>query len=197
MCKLVHHFNFYSIHFRTEAEYLKELAKNHSVDDVADFLHTNRMDQYIGSFKEEEIDGIMLVEYADDILNDLGVSSPLHCFKIQYLFKRLLQKTPTTHSQAIVNEFLAENKMDKYGQKFVDEGIDGDMLLEILQLDTKVSARILDELGIKRNIDILRIRKKFIPSAHAIDEGICVNHFKLILLILFPNRNCTGTETFC
>ena len=149
--------------FQTETELLEDLAKDYSVDDVADFLHRNRMDQYIDGFKEEGIDGLMLVGAADDVLNDLGVSSPLHCFKIQYLFKRLLQKTPTTHALVTVYDFLAANKMDKYGQRFAEEGVDGDMLLEIVHLDPEVYTLILEELGIKKNLDRLKFKQWFKP----------------------------------
>ena len=118
------------------------------------------MDQYIECFKNEGIDGVMLVGAADDVLNDLGVSSPLHCFKIQYLFKRLLQKTPTAH---VVKDFSAANKVGTYVQKLAEKGVDGDMLLEILQLETNVGARILLELDIKR-VDAQKIKKWLKPS---------------------------------
>ena len=95
---------------------------------------------------------------ADDALNDLGVSSPFHCFKIQYLFKCLLLKTPTAH---VVNDFSAANKEGKYVQRLAEEGVDGDMLLEILQLETNVS--ICKELEITR-VDALKIKQWLKPS---------------------------------
>ena len=119
------------------------------------------LDQYIDTFQTETIDGELLVAFKDIELRDLGVSNPLHCFKIQYFFKRLLLKTPTTHAQVVVCNFLAAYKMDKYAQKLIEEGVDGDMLLEILKLSTDVITTIFGELGITKCVDVLKIRTKF------------------------------------
>ena len=121
-----------------------------------------KLDQYINKFREKAIDGHWLVAAKNERLNALGVSSSLHCFKIQYLFKRWLQNTPTTHSLAVVNDFLAANKMHEHVQRFAEEGVDGDMLLEILKLDT-AGERILIELGVTE-IALFKIKTKFIKG---------------------------------
>ena len=143
---------------------MKLLAKNYSVDNVADFFNNIRLNQYIDVIRTESIDGELLLATGDDELHDLGVSNPLHCFKIRYLFKRILQKTPPTHTLATVNNFLAENKMHKYQQQFAKEEVDGDMLLEITQLESTISDPILEALGIMSSMDILKFKKKFKPS---------------------------------
>ena len=148
-------------HFPTDIELL---AKNYSVDNVADFLKNIRLNQYIDVIRSESIDGELLLAAGDNELNDLGVSNPLHRFKIQYLFKRVLQKTPPTHTLATVNNFLAENKMHKYQQQFAKEEVDGDMLLEITQLESTISDPILEALGIMSSMDRLKFKKKFKPS---------------------------------
>ena len=159
------------------------------VVDVVEFLHSIGLDQHVDRFREQGFDGELLLAAKDQQLNALGVSNPLHCFKIQYLFKRWLHKTSTTHAQGTVYDFLAANKMDKYGQRFAEEGVDGDMLLEILHLDPDVRARILEVLGIKDSMDILI---KFNPSAHATQEGICIAYQYITNPItFFFYRNCT------
>ena len=116
------------------------------------------MDQYTDAFRNEKISGTVLVQVGDEELNDLGVSSPLHCFKIQFLFKRFLQKTPTTHAMEHIYDFLAANNMDMYRERFVKEGVDGDMLLGILQLNPDVRNPILHELGIMKKLHVLKIK---------------------------------------
>lgn len=148
-------------YFLTETSELEQLALSYSCDDVAKFLQSMGLDQYIDTFQTATIDGELLVAAKDIELRDLGVSNPLHCFKIQYFFKRLLLKTPTTHAQVVVCDFLATNKMDKYAQKLIEEGVDGDMLLEILKLSTDVITTIFGELGITNSMDVLKIRKRF------------------------------------
>ena len=75
----------------------------------------------------------------------------------------VLRFTPTTHALVVVYDLLAANKMDKYGQRFAEEGVDGDMLFEILQLNPDVGNPILEALGVESNIDKLKMRKKFKP----------------------------------
>ena len=149
--------------FPTEKVALEKLAKAYTLDDVLDFLHTIRMDQYIQTFRDERFDGILLVAAGDDELKDLGISSHFHRFKIQFLFKRTLQSTPIRHALVVVLDFLAANNIDKYRQRFSEEGVDGDMLFEILQLPTESGNAILEEMGVSR-IDRLKMRKKFSPS---------------------------------
>ena len=149
-------------YFLTETPELEKLALEYSCVHVANFLQSIGLNQYIPSF--QSIDGDILVAAKDEELKDLGVSNPFHRFKIQYLFKRLLLKTPTMHSQVAVRDFLAANKMDKYEQRLCEEGVDGDMLLEMFKLENDVCTQIFKELGIENTMDILKIRKKFKPS---------------------------------
>ena len=149
--------------FPTEQVALEELAKRYKVDDVLEFLHSIRMDQYIQTLK-----GLMelcwCMAFGEDELKDLGITSRFHCFKIQFLFKRTLQSTPTTHALVVVLDFLAENNMDKYRQQFCEEGVDGNMLFEILQLPpNEFGNAILEEIGVSR-IDKFKMRQRFKPT---------------------------------
>ena len=132
---------------------------------MLDFLQDIKMDQYIEAFKSKTINGGLLIAFGERQLKELGISSHLHCFKIQLLFKRALQSTPTTHALVVVLDFLAANNMDKYRQRFCEEGVDGDMLLEILQLRPNESGNaILEEMGITTGIDKIKMRKQFKPT---------------------------------
>eukprot|EP00731_Ephydatia_muelleri_P026790 Em0018g890a len=142
---------------------LEELAKTYTVNDVLDFFHNIRMDKYIEMVRNEGLDGTLLVAAGEDELKDLGITSDFYRFKIKFLFKRTLQCTPTIQALDVVLDFLAANNMDKYSKRFSEEGIDGDMLFEILQLPDESGNAILKEIGIVSSFDRLKMRKKFIP----------------------------------
>ena len=151
--------------FSTEKPRFKEVAKNCTVDNVLDFLHNIGMDQYIQAFRNEEIDGTLLVTAGEEVLKELGISSHFHRFKIQFLFKRTLQSTPTTHALNVLLDSLAANKIDKYKKLFNEEGVDGDMLFEILQLPPNESGNaILQEIGVISDLDRHKMRTKFTLS---------------------------------
>ena len=136
---------------------LEELAKTCIVNDVLDFFRNIRMDKYIEILRNEGLDGTLLVA-------DLGITSDFHRFKIQFLFKRTLQCTPTMQALDVVLDFLAANTMDKDSKRFCEEGIDGDMLFEILQLPDESGNAILKEIGIVSSFDRLKMRKKHFYS---------------------------------
>ena len=139
-----------------------------SLEDVVDFLHSIKMDQYIDTFRREDINGILLVAAGNEELKEIGVLNPLHSFKIQFLFKRFLQHTPKTHPLVVVDDFLAANKIEQYRQKFAEEEVDGDMLFEIIQLDPNIGNSIFEELGIKSKMSQLRMRQWF--KTHIIEH---------------------------
>ena len=136
---------------------LEELAKTCIVNDVLDFFRNIRMDKYIEILRNEGLDGTLLVA-------DLGITSDFHRFMIQFLFKRTLQCTPTMQALDVVLDFLAANTMDKDSKRFCEEGIDGDMLFEILQLPDESGNAILKEIGIVSSFDRLKMRKKHFYS---------------------------------
>ncbi len=51
----------------------------YSVDSVAQFLEETRpLQQFVKSFKENEIDGELLLNASDDVMNELGVVKGVH-----------------------------------------------------------------------------------------------------------------------
>lgn len=62
---------------------------------MADFLTRIQLPQYADNFLHSEISGEVLLEADADVLNELGMTSPLHQMKVVELFRRELQgKTP-------------------------------------------------------------------------------------------------------
>lgn len=137
---------------------LEELARGLTPDDVADFLVRIELPQYCDIFRDSEISGELLLEADQDILSELGVSSPLHKMRIMELFRRELTGDVAKHSGDVVMRFLRQYKLDRYGPSLEEQGIDGDMLLDV---EDKLMKSVLKEVGVKSLVDILKIRSKF------------------------------------
>ena len=116
------------------------------------------MSQYVEQLSSEKIDGEGLFTATEMQLADIGVESPLHCFLIKFLFRRTLLKQIPKYSTAVVQNFMHEFKLDHCIEGFIAQGMDGDMLLEILQQGNK---HILEELGVQSAMDVLQIKAKF------------------------------------
>ena len=59
--------------------------------DVEKFLHDIKLDDYVTLFKENDIDGPMLVSMDEDELNDLGIANRFHQKKLIVKFKAYLK----------------------------------------------------------------------------------------------------------
>ena len=70
---------------------LTDQAEKYAPEDVAKFLESVGLGQYVERFVEDEISGGVLVEADDEVLMENGVQSPLHRIKIMILFKRLVR----------------------------------------------------------------------------------------------------------
>lgn len=135
-----------------------ELAKSLSVDGVADFLTKIELSQYVDAFREEVIDGAMLLDVSQDMLLELGVQSPLHQMRIMELFPRELNGTTAKYSSIHVEKFLRVHKLEKYADILESNGIDGDMILHVKQ---DLMKEVLQEVGVKSALEIRRICAKF------------------------------------
>ena len=80
------------IHYRfsipPESLTLAECAAKYTKEQVAEFLKTIGLAQYVDSFLENDVDGELMSEANDEDLDALGVQSQLHQIKIMVLFKR-------------------------------------------------------------------------------------------------------------
>lgn len=73
-------------------------AQKYTSNDVAGFLESVGLGQYMDQFVKDDISGDILVDVkeADDkMLIETGVKSPLHRIKIVVLFKRHVQGAST------------------------------------------------------------------------------------------------------
>ena len=136
----------------------------YSSQDVAEFLERVELSQYAQKFKENEISGDVLLDADVEMLSALDVTSSLHQMKIMHLFPRELQGTGAKYSTEHLSHFLQENKLGKYISRLKDNGIDGDMILEV---DKELMENVLKEIGITFIVDIRKIRNKYKTYVHS------------------------------
>ena len=125
---------------------------------MADFLTKIQLPQYVESFRTSEISGELLLEADPEILEELGVTSPLHQMKIMQLFRRELEGSVVKYNQDHVTCFLQQLKLEKYVSALREHGIDGDM---VLQVDEALMKSVLREVGVVSRVDSLKIRSKY------------------------------------
>lgn len=139
------------------------LAEKFTTDDVVEFLTKIEMSQYAESFQEEEISGDILLEADCDMLEELKVTSRLHQMKIMHLFRKQLLSSDTKYPNDHLSSFLEQQKMKMHIPTLKDNGIDGDMILEV---DSEIMKKVLEEIGItKLQITKIIIKyKKFVKE---------------------------------
>ena len=67
----------------------RQKAEALTPEQVAEFIESIGLGQYVGKFLEDEVNGEMLLEASDNDLAEFGVESRLHRVKIITLFQRL------------------------------------------------------------------------------------------------------------
>lgn len=75
---------------------MAQQAAKYTPEQVAEFLESIGLGQYVENFQEHEMNGEMMLqlETDDESLEEIGVQSRLHRIKISVLFKRhVLGKT--------------------------------------------------------------------------------------------------------
>ena len=141
--------SFFKYIFTAAAEQLEKEATKYSVDQVCEFLCSINMQQYAQSLRDEDIDGGQLFTADERKLKGYGVSSPLHCFMITFLFRRtLLHKNPNLPTAVVLN-FLHEFKLDHC---IISQEMGGGILL---------LEHIWKKLGEQSAMDVLKIKAKF------------------------------------
>lgn len=140
------------------AEELQERAKQFTLQDIVSFLQSNKLDQYATTFEEYEINGELLIQFQDDDLEDIGITNPLHRLIIRICFRRLVIGTEEFasqyHPQAVVQFLEANKQLKQFSQSFLENGIDGELLLN-------ASDAVMKELGVEKGIHMRVIRTKF------------------------------------
>lgn len=85
-----------SILFRRQLEGLGKIAKRYPVEEVARFLHAHKMSEFVEKFEEEKIDGEMLMEAPDEVLDELGVKKHIQKLALKTNFKKYITPRFTT-----------------------------------------------------------------------------------------------------
>ncbi len=164
-CIDITHQLFYYTVFSTDTSIdLPAVASDKSADEVANFLDKIGLSEYAETFKDADISGEVLLDADSEMLSELSVSSSLHQMRIMQLFNRELLGATPTYSRDHLNQFLQDNKLDKYASKLEENGIDGDMIVNV---DSKIMKVVFKEIGITSAVDIAKIcskYKKFVSS---------------------------------
>ena len=70
-------------YFLPDTQSLEQCAENYTPKHVIQFLKEIGLSHHMATFSEEEIDGDMLLESTDEILEELGVNSAVERLKIK------------------------------------------------------------------------------------------------------------------
>ena len=150
---------------------------------VAEFLTDIGLERYAEAFIDMEITGDRLIDPDElkDILEELGVTNPVHQLKILAGFKRKLMcdigvpfptDTEKMRGKDPLSEFLKRYKMPpSYAENFISGDIDWELLLyvadgplrDILQ---DILSRALEQIGITNGLHKHLFKKNFRPYIH-------------------------------
>lgn len=73
---------------------LQGATAQYSIQTVLTFLEQNKLNKYIDTFQQWAIDGDLLLEADDSVLEELGVSSALDRKKIKAKYKTFINSRP-------------------------------------------------------------------------------------------------------
>ena len=85
-----------SILFRRQLEDISKIAKRYPTEEVVRFLHNNRMSEFVDKFEKNQIDGEMLMEASDEVLDELGVRKHIQKISLRTNFKKYITPRFTT-----------------------------------------------------------------------------------------------------
>ena len=125
-----------------------------SSEDVAKFLSKIHLPEYANIFKSEDISGDVLLFAELETFSELGVTNPLHQMKIMHLFKRELKGNVAKYPIEHVARFLHKYKLDEYIPILEENGIDGDMILEV---DESLMKDVLERIDVVNPLHQMKI----------------------------------------
>ena len=139
-------------------EDLQHRAKDFTVKDIVNFLESKGLGHYSQLFEEYEINGELLVQFHDDELSDIGITSALDRLRITMYFKRLVVKSDgiaELYPVEAVVQFLEQTRpLQQFAESFREQQIDGELLLN-------ASDDAMNELGVVKGVHKMMIRQKF------------------------------------
>ena len=126
---------------------MEELAKSKTPSEVIAFLVRISQTDYIDSFEENEVNGLLLLKAEKEDFEDLRVKDPFHQERILELFRQELAGVEVKYSNDYLKEFLHNSKLEKYSSLLEKHMIDSELLLT---MDDKAMKEILKEkIGMK------------------------------------------------
>jgi hypothetical protein len=132
----------------------RKLAEGYTCEKVCEFLVQIGLKGYVPQFEEYGITGEILLNAGQGKgLEELGVVDPIHRLKIYILFRRQLEGISKIAKRFPVEEvirFLHSIKMSEHVEKFEENQIDGEMLMEITE-------ETLEALGVTKHIQRISI----------------------------------------
>ena len=138
---------------------MEKLARGKTQDDVAAFLDRIGLCQYSDVFKNNGINGEVLLCADREFLVELNVTRSLHQMLIMELFNRELTGSTSKYSNdEYVLPFLTENHLEKYAPLFKENMVDGDMLLDVKR---ELMTDVLKDIGVESKVDNVKIRTMF------------------------------------
>ena len=82
--------------FRRQLEGLSRMAKKFPVEEVVRFLNSIKMNEHVQSFQEHGIDGELLHEASEEVLEALGVNNHIQRLSIKMRFADYVTPRSTT-----------------------------------------------------------------------------------------------------
>ena len=138
-------------------------AMTYTPELVGEFLTNIGLAKYREPFVSEEIDGKMLLnalrgKKKHEFLTELEVEVALDRVRIDVMFLRVLHRAQPKFPVQTLVDFLKDKSLGKHIKHFEQNEIDGDMMLA---MDPELMLIVLDEIGIKSEVQKQKIIRKF------------------------------------
>ena len=109
----------------------EERARAYDIRRIVNFLNRIKMEQYTEVFTSNGINGELLIALNDDDLEDQGINSYFHRFKIIFCFKREVSGRDIRCPPAMLARLLeGDANLKKYIPSILKNEVDGEMLLQ-------------------------------------------------------------------
>ena len=82
--------------FRRRLEGVGKVAKRYPVTEVIRFLHANRLSDLVETFEKHQIDGEILMEASDEVLEELGIEKQIQRIALMTHFRNYITPRFTT-----------------------------------------------------------------------------------------------------
>jgi len=146
-----------------------KLVKEWTIDDVQTWLKDLKFENYSTSFRDELVDGEVLITLTDDDLQkQLKITKSLHLKRMRQKLTSVIkeadeqeEKYDSKDAPDVLNwgvdrviEWLKKLSFDKYVKDFEENKVDGELLVTLEDDD------IIDEMNVRKDLHFRRLRMK-------------------------------------